>query len=864
LAFNISKDELDKIREILNYELLDHTFIIDLELKEIIKQEMPRLIHEIDKYNTRYGWRDCLAYILKDEFSINSPIISKKNNHYTVEEYYSNLCSIKKKIGTDKIRDFSERVQLDVPFGILFDKAVRINKKQFLQKEFIHFDVSKVDAVLSKICKKDYIALYDVEIFLDFPEIAVPWNRYVLESYLKSYSKKFKLINIRCSLKSYVGAMVKIDSFIKTYDDLLIEVLKDNGPFLDKEDALKFLTKKKYQLGKSYKNMQNIIDKIKRDNEVTTQQKTLRVINNINDKEKVENRRVSFKEWLRKDKKYIESTAQNYISTIANIDIYIKKEGKMDESIFNQTSIKELEKTIKYLLKDKEFVEYDEANSNSFRSALQKYLEFLSFEDVESIENLIDKEERKYIKEANEEEIYNNIKKRIIDILNREFINGIRVNSRITQEKIRKKYLEKYGKEIPKEIDIKKFIISKSVEFNGKHYIVLDENKEKIKGLIMRQIRRHIKIFYYKNLYDSEVKFFNEMHIFTEEVLSMYIQKIFPEFNYENKLFFKINQNVNLEKIIKDCFSDDKIQSYAQICEKLVYVPMNKIKDILVKNSDFIRVRKNEYISMKNIILDKNEISINKEKIDKDIKEKGFSSLAVLDVNKSMECNEDLSDYAIKNAFYERCLSFEYNKKGKIITPKGDSKNVSTLLEEYCLSHDILTRKQLSEYEEKLTANKQKQGLKAAYKCMIRVNKEEFVNKKLISFDTEKVDNALSLFAGNKIIPIRKVTSFTSFPYIEGYSWNLYLLESYCKLYSIKYDFECLYPNNENYGAIVPTDKKFTDYFDLLGFIIVREKISLTQEAIDHFLLDNGYIARSSKKINDIMSRAQTIMKIGG
>ena len=100
--------------------------------------------------------------------------------------------------------------------------------------------------------------------------------------------------------------------------------------------------------------------------------------------------------------------------------------------------------------------------------------------------------------------------------------------------------------------------------------------------------------------------------------------------------------------------------------------------------------------------------------------------------------------------------------------------------------------------------------ISAANEKKIRVEKNFFVKDALINFDVPGIDAALNSFVQGKVIPLRAVTSFTGFPPVEGYSWNLFLLESFLRRFSKKYSFMAAGANvnNSNIGAIFPKSWK--------------------------------------------------------
>lgn len=264
-AFPILPEEVEEITDFLDKYLEKKLFIIDLKLTEYIKKKMDRLAIIIKDY-TRYGWRDCLGYMIKDKFSIKNAIISKVDNKITSLDCYSKLCREKKLTNISSLRKLSRDLSLPLPFGTILKECIRVNNETLLRRDIVDIDISAVDNCLEKICLNDYFPINDIENYDEFPNIGIEWNGFVLESFLQSYSERFKLINLNFSVETYLGAMVKRNSDISTYDDLIYCVLKDNkDKWSDKESAMKYIVEHKYRLDTNFANLDDIIAKVEKD-----------------------------------------------------------------------------------------------------------------------------------------------------------------------------------------------------------------------------------------------------------------------------------------------------------------------------------------------------------------------------------------------------------------------------------------------------------------------------------------------------------------------------------------------------------------------------------------------------------------------
>ena len=200
-------------------------------------------------------------------------------------------------------------------------------------------------------------------------------------------------------------------------------------------------------------------------------------------------------------------------------------------------------------------------------------------------------------------------------------------------------------------------------------------------------------------------------------------------------------------------------------------------------------------------------------------------------------------------------------RKGDVA--KRNTSDSTQSLREFISEYKELSVEKLFAFAESLGFSKKYAtvSLSVAHEMMIRVEKDLFVEDSLISFDVAGVDEALTSFVQGKIIPLRGVTSFTGFPPVAGYSWNLFLLESFLRRFSQKYSFDTSAANNANIGAIYPKSMKFEDYLDVQARAVLQEKIPLEKSAVESFLINQGFRAKRLEKTTvRIISHAQEIL----
>jgi hypothetical protein len=447
----------------------------------------------------------------------------------------------------------------------------------------------------------------------------------------------------------------------------------------------------------------------------------------------------------------------------------------------------------------------------------------------------------------------------LIEILGQRFPNGIRPNSIIDTNKLKNYYLEATGKGIFEDIsDIAAVLEVVGLKHGEKVFAVSLTTKSKLEALFSRLLAEKNRLFYYDELYDAHADFFEELHIFSSELLKTVLSKIFSSIRFY-KNYCQTEKKITVESEILRCFESDVCLSYDQLKKKLPYIPITSIRQVLSQNDDFVWVNPGVYTILHRIEFDKSECEQNCRIIAGEVSKHGFTSLATVDVCESLNLNPELSETAIRNGLYLTYLSYNYEKYGNIVTAKGTVFNAVTALKKFCCSHNRLSLNELLEYEKTINGDIHSQSLIVAYDNMVRVDHDTFVADSEIKFDVAITDAALARFVYRDVIPLRAVKSFTSFPLIDGYQWNWFLLESYCRRFSKRFSFQCLSVSSRNVGAIYKKSVGFADYTGVLAAAASVEPIMLNYKEVGDFLFESGYVARRTSIVTDVVKQAQII-----
>lgn len=437
-------------------------------------------------------------------------------------------------------------------------------------------------------------------------------------------------------------------------------------------------------------------------------------------------------------------------------------------------------------------------------------------------------------------------------ILSITFSNGMRLNSSIAKKKFASTYQELTGEFLPDSIDIDTLAMIVGVEYCGKVYAITQDQKEHIKQLVQNTIESGNSIIFYDEFYDYYSDLFSKYNIFSSKMLKSIIKEILPNLIFRRGSF-SFSQSDTLEGMIKNAFRENFSLTCEEIHERLPFIPLYQIKIICSSNDKFTHISCATYSLTEQIEISEEDVKDSEVQIRKDIADHDFSVINRIVIDKSKQLVPIISDKALQEALFSKYLSCQFTRQRTLITNKGEELSAPDVMRSYCSKLKTATIKELQEYEEAIM-DKALYYLIAAYETMIRVTKDIFVSRTEICFYVESVDNAIELFSQGKIIPITSIQSFSSFPNINGYVWNSFLLDSYCKHFSHRFRSLGGPAKTRPVGAIFPSSMKVDTYQELLAKIIVQENIELEAEKINLFLLSHSYILRHIEVDNIIRS----------
>lgn len=448
----------------------------------------------------------------------------------------------------------------------------------------------------------------------------------------------------------------------------------------------------------------------------------------------------------------------------------------------------------------------------------------------------------------------------ILNIIRENFSNGLR-NDFIDTGKVMRIYAANYPEKIISRETVAEIILSRGIKVGERFYFPSAENIVDIFFLFNSILKRY-SIAFYSTVYEKHLNFFLQMKIFSYDVLRKILQRSGNK-NFYSDEFCSSNIMTNLKNEILQLFiRSEHSWSLEDLKKIFVYVPEEKILSEL-HTGKYLPTVDGKYLFVSQVKFDVQEIWRVEEKIFTAVNEKKFASPEDYDFPSNLALNPEISEKVLIDLIQKNFLAFRYKLRGKnfFLKGSGDVNFGKNAMKKFLEDKDEISlvelAKRFKDFCDSPSYNISK-VLNCGLEFMVRVDENLFVKDSFINFDVAGIDDALTPFVQNKIISLRAVTSFTGFPPVEGYAWNLFLLESFLRKYSKKFSYNAPCVNNAGVGAIYLKSVKFKNYLDVQVSVLLQEKIPLEKAVVENFLVERGFrIKRIDNITQKIISKAQ-------
>lgn len=556
----------------------------------------------------------------------------------------------------------------------------------------------------------------------------------------------------------------------------------------------------------------------------------------------------NFYRWLIDVKHVSEQKSKKIVYAIKYSEEYAQKKiSKKCRFLSGEQAV--ILQTVEALNSNAVFLEIDKRKNHFYTEAITLFLEHLNIN--ENKDELPEKAENNSQINANH---------KVAQFLINRFAYGFNSSSPIEIMKFRRFFQADFGTECEwTDSEIRDIVLTEGIEYGSKVYVILWGTIKKLSEILGNSCRIGESIFYYDEIYENEGGWLFEERIVSAEMLKIVLEKAFPNYQYHNGYFVtssnKCREIDALVESIDYVWGDSVLQTFSDIKDKLKFVSLEKVKYALAADKKFIWNSFETYTSLNHFVISEDQLVRIKAVASAACDENGYVSFDELGLDEVASENYELSE----TAFYESVYSFlknEFDRNGKVLSRKGHKVDTSEKIISYCRDKQACTMDELEEVMRDTYGEvRYPVVVEAANSAMVRIDVNAFVADSCVSFITDEIDSVLSELVEDDCIGIKEFSSFAMLPDC-GYSWNLFLLESFCRRFSKKFRYACITPNSKNAGAIIRRTCDLS-YHLLMAKAVARTDIKIEEKAVYDYLVESGLmLKRQYSEMSDLLKEA--------
>lgn len=568
--------------------------------------------------------------------------------------------------------------------------------------------------------------------------------------------------------------------------------------------------------------------------------------------------RIQFIDWMQKQGLKT-TTILSYLSAVKQCGEFAHQHGLLKEDLLFIRDAAKIEQLIQQLLKNHDFLEWNNAQHNRFRAALTKYAEFRKcnapIKESSVYSEIQSQVVLKQFAEPDSFEIPSKTAQQYTAILREEFEDGFRLNHMIDLNRFKLFYSERYGS-APEESDERIVKILQSVGFtlDGRIYAALNSNQQKLIEEIHAEIQRAFRegatcVYLEAIMQRYENRLADELQIYHVDALKELLLST-SNGAYESRYsyLYRYTKSPNTKQDVVQCLKASAMpMTYSELHNKLWYIPLDKIKNILITTPSIVNVDSETYFYAPNLALSEDELQKITGFIQRELEQKAFMTDSELKTWIDANCpsvrinNSNFTVWGFRNAL-SYLLKDKFSFQGRIISKAGQKFNMADVFAQFAREHENLTLAELKAFAEEVNGGAI--YWESVLNEMVRVTEERLVRNDQITFDVDAVDAVLDEICTTPYVPIKSISLYLHFPPMPV-QWNKYLLESYVYRYSQLF---CLmhvgFNAGDCCGVIVRKSSPFKDYNAVvLDFLTHSDEWHDKKSALE-LLVEHGYQKR--------------------
>lgn len=502
-------------------------------------------------------------------------------------------------------------------------------------------------------------------------------------------------------------------------------------------------------------------------------------------------------------------------------------------------------------------------NGGNVTEGKPAWLTRLSEEQFKSWEQAYESNECKYavIEDLDAKSVpMNGEEKQLALILKGDYENGFRINSAIDRDRIKVFYNKRFGKELP--LSDEQLLVSLKkvgVVREGRVYAKQDDKQidllKQIFDEVMLVFEKGATCVYPEAIYQKyHIELAEMMQIYEAELLgNALIEMSVGKLRKKQTFLCLTDRQADLDRDVLEVLKKSPIpMTYSDIREVMWYIPLDKIKHVLMVTKSIVQVEQETYFYSLNLPISQEEITEVNRLLYQALKHKMY----ITDVELRQLIDENCPGIAINTSEFtthglRNCLGYilrdSYSFNGPIISSLGKELSMAEVFAQYCDDREQVTTEELKIFASEMNTVIYWDSVRDE---TIRISDELLLRCDRVEFEIDEIDRVLDALCDKNYIPLKEIGLFMHFPAL-CVQWNGYVLESYVYKYSKK--FRLLHANfsaSGFFGAMVRQDSGIEDYRALIVDVLANSNQWEDKNSALELLVEQGYQQR--RKYADI------------
>jgi len=251
----VTEEERAAICEMTERKCNAHGYMsmTDLPLEEIAEYH--------NELSTAAVYSAVFRICLSDKFEKRGKIVARKGDKLDITTLITEYCRTVDKCSLEEIQQYENdligEVHVLIALEVGYAVMVRTDKDTFVAEKYVAFDTDAIDDAIALLVGEKYLPLQSFTTFVAFPHCGQPWNLFLLESYCRRFSKRYRFNALTYNSQN-LGAVI-CRSCGSTYTEIMADAVAKSETPLDQESVRGYLGANGYTGKKSITAVSEII-----------------------------------------------------------------------------------------------------------------------------------------------------------------------------------------------------------------------------------------------------------------------------------------------------------------------------------------------------------------------------------------------------------------------------------------------------------------------------------------------------------------------------------------------------------------------------------------------------------------------------